>query len=250
MTFKLGKKPARAWGGGSRFRLARYADTAALPPLPQNFGHGSLISSWPMLANDRYGDCVWAGAAHETMLLAKEAGNTVTFTDANVLSDYAAVTGFDPDDPSTDQGTDMQVAASYRRKTGIVDATGKRHAIAAFLSVDPANTQHILLAAYLFVCGVGLQLPSSALDQVDKGQVWDVVSGSPIEGGHYVPLIGRQDGLLAFVSWGRVQYATQRFLATYCDEAVAYLSEEDLVNQKSADGFDYATLSDDLKELA
>jgi len=250
VTYRLGKKPAREWGGGSRFRLARYADTAALPALPQAFGHGGLISSWPMLANDRYGDCVWAGAAHETMLLAKEAGNTVNFTDSNVLSDYAAVTGFDLSDPSTDQGTDMQAAASYRRKTGILDASGKRHGIAAYLAVDAANTQHILLAAYLFVCGVGLQLPSSAFDQLDKGQTWDVVSGSPIEGGHYVPLIGRQDDLLVFVSWGRIQYATQQFLATYCDEAVAYLSQEDLVNQKSPDGFDYATLSADLKELA
>ncbi len=159
MTLKLGKKPARAWDGGSRFRLARYADPAALPPLPENFGHDKLISSWPMFANDRYGDCVWAGAAHESMLLAKEAGQSVAFTDANVLSDYAAVTGFNPDDSSTDQGTDMQVAASYRRTKGIVDATGKRHAIAAYLSVDPANTQHILLAAYMFVCGVGLQSP-------------------------------------------------------------------------------------------
>ncbi len=101
----------------------------------------------------------------------------------------------------------------------------------------------------MFVCGVGLQLPASALDQVDKGQVWDVVAGSPIESGHYVPLIGRQDDLFVFVSWGRVQYATPRFLATYCDEAVAYLSKEELINQKSPDGFDYATLCADLKEL-
>ncbi len=62
----------------------------------------------------------------------------------------------------------------------------------------------------MFICGVGLQLPSSALDQAE---VWDVVAGSPSEGGHYVPLIGRQDDLLVFVSWGRVQYATQRFLS-------------------------------------
>jgi hypothetical protein len=77
-----------------------------------------------------------------------------------------------------------------------------------------------------------------------------VVIGSPIEGGHYVPLIGRQRDLLVFVSWGRVQYASERFLTTYCDEAVAYLSQEDLINGKSADGFDYETLRADLNELA
>jgi hypothetical protein len=52
-----------------------------------------------------------------------------------------------------------------------------------------------------------------------------------------------------FVSWGRVQCATQRFLTTCCDEAIAYLSQEDLVNQRSPDGFDYATLCADLHEL-
>lgn len=187
MIYKLGKKPARS--GAIKLRFAAYADVAALPTPPAVFGHEGLISSWPMLANDRFGDCVWAGAAHETMLLAKEAGNTVTFTDADVLCDYATVTGFNPSDPSTDEGTDLQVAASYRRKTGIIDATGHRHTVASYLALEPGNIQHILLAAYLFVCGVGLQLPSAALDQAAKGQVWDVVPGSPNEGGHYVPLL-------------------------------------------------------------
>ena len=249
MSYKLGKKPART--GAIKLRFAAYADAAALPTPPAVFGHAGLISSWPMFANDQYGDCVWAGAAHETMLLTKETGNTITFTDADVLSDYAAVTSFNPSDPSTDQGTDMQVAASYRRKTGIIDATGHRHTVASYLALKPGNIQDILLAAYLFVCGVGLQLPSSALDQAAKRQVWDVVQGSPSEGGHYVPLFGRQaDGLLVFVSWGAIQMATQHFVQTYCDEAIAYLSQEDLVNQKSPEGFDYATLTADLARLA
>jgi hypothetical protein len=249
VSYKLGKKPART--GAIKLRFAAYADVAALPTPPGVFGHAGLISSWPMFANDQYGDCVWAGAAHETMLLTKEAGNTITFTDADVLSDYAAVTSFNSSDPSTDQGTDLQAAASYRRKTGIIDATGHRHTVASYLALEPGNIQDILLAAYLFVCGVGLQLPFSALDQAAKGQVWDVVQGSPNEGGHYVPLFGRQaDGLLVFVSWGAIQTATQRFVQTYCDEAIAYLSQEDLVNQKSPDGFDYATLTADLARLA
>jgi hypothetical protein len=250
--FKLGKKPARPWAApGSSFRFASYADAAALPVPSAMFGHASLIAAWPMFANDRYGDCVWAGAAHETMLLTKEGGNAVSFTDDNVLSDYAAVTGFMPDNPASDQGTDMQVAANYRRQTGIVDAAGRRHRIASFLAIEPGNMQDLLLASYMFVAGVGLRLPSSALDQTGKGETWDVVEGSPIEGGHYVPLLGRQaDGLLVFVSWGAVQLATERFVQTFCDEAMAILSQEDLVNDKSPDGFDLATLRADLARLA
>lgn len=250
--FKLGKKPARPWASpGSSFRFATYADAAALPVPPAVFGHASLITAWPMLANDRCGDCVWAGAAHETMLLLKEAGADVGFTDANVLSDYSAVTGFDPSNPASDQGTDMQAAARYRRQTGIVDAAGQRHRIASFLAIEPGNMPDLLLASYMFVAGVGLRLPSSALDQAEHGQAWDVVDGAPIAGGHYAPLFGRQaDGLLVFVSWGAVQLATERFVQTYCDEAIAILSQEDLVNDKSPDGFDLATLRADLARLA
>ena len=54
--------------------------------------------------------------AHETMLWNKEAARTVTLNNESVLKDYSAVTGFNPNDPNTDQGTDMQVAA--RRNTG------------------------------------------------------------------------------------------------------------------------------------
>jgi hypothetical protein len=205
-----------------------------------------------MLANDRYSCCVWAGAAHETMLLNKEAGNAVAFTDVNVLSDYAAVTGFDANDPSTDQGTDIQDAAAYRRQTGILDSTGKRHMITAYLALDPGDVDHLLLASYLFsAVGIGLSLPASAIDQSEKGQTWDVLSGSPNEGGHYVPLVGRlASGMLVSVSWGRAQLMTARFFQTFCDEAVAYVSTEDLINQKSPEGFSYADLVSDLAALA
>ena len=103
-----------------------------------------------MFANDRYGDCVWAGAAHETMLWT-EAMQTAAFNDKNVLSDYSAVTGFDPASPkATDNGTDMQEAASYRRKTGVLDAKGKRHKVLAYLALRPGDIDQLALAMYLF----------------------------------------------------------------------------------------------------
>lgn len=250
MTFKLGKKPARP--GAVRLKLARYAVAAALPPLPASFGHETGIGArdWGMLANDRYGDCVWAGAAHETMLLAREAGNVVTFTDADVLGDYAAVTGFDPKVPVTDRGTDLQQAADYRRRIGIIDARGSRHRIAAYLALEPGNVEHLFAAAYLFgAAGIGLRLPDTALAQSEHGRAWDVVAGATIEGGHYVPLVGRRPDGLHVVSWGAIQVMTEAFLKIYCDEAIAYVSQECLVNQKSPEGFSYADLISDLTAL-
>lgn len=204
-----------------------------------------------MLANDRYGDCVWAGAAHETMLLAREADRAVTFTDADVLGDYAAVTGFDPARPDTDQGTDVVEAADYRRSTGVVDAIGARHKIAAYLALEPGNVQHLYQATYLFgVAGVGLQLPSSAIEQTKQRESWRVIAGAAIEGGHYVPLVGRQADGLHVVSWGVLQVMTEAFLQQYCDEAIAYVSEECLVGRKNPEGFAYDDLIADLAALA
>src|SRR5947209_12015282 len=169
---KLGKTAARPMA--MRFKLADYVDKKALPKPPKQFGHEALIpATWGMFGNDAWGDCVWAGAAHETMLWNAEAGRKVAFTDKCVLSDYSAVTGFNPKKPSTDQGTDMVVAASYRRKTGIVDASGKRHQVAAYLSIRPGDIAEHALAMWLFgAVGIGIEFPASAMDQFNAGKPW------------------------------------------------------------------------------
>src|SRR4029077_612040 len=141
---KLGKKPARP--GAVKFKLANFLVKTKLPTPPKVFGHQDLIGgNWQTLGNDRYGDCVWAGAAHETMLWNKEADRTVAFNNQSVLKDYSPGTGFDPNDPNTDQGTDMQVAASYRRKTGVRDAAGKRHKVIAYLALTTGNADQLAL---------------------------------------------------------------------------------------------------------
>lgn len=159
MTFKLGKLPARP--GAVRFALATYAPTLSAPP-GKFTSHQTLVLDWQMLANDRYGSCVFSGAGHETMLWNREASRAVPFTDSAVLSDYTAVTGFNPADPSSDQGTDMAVAASYRRKTGVVDANGARHQVAAYLAITPGDKTALKQAIYRFsVVGIGIQFPAS-----------------------------------------------------------------------------------------
>jgi len=120
-----------------------------------------------------------------------------------------------------------------------------------YLALEPGNVEHLYQAAYLFgAAGIGLQLPASAPPQSARGEVWDVVADAPIAGGHYVPLIGRSVDGLQVVSWGAVQLMTEAFLKRYCDEAIAYVSQECLVDQKSPEGFAYADLISDLAALA
>lgn len=185
-------------------------------------------------------NCVWAGAANETTVWNHEARRHVAFTDGGVLSDYAAVTGFDPHRPDTDQGTDMAEAASYRRKTGIVDADGVRHKIDSYVALRAGDVDQLALATYLMgAAAIGLRFPDSASTQFDHRQPWTVVPGSPVNGGHYVPCVGvNSAGHLLVVTWGRVHAMTFDFYRAYSDEAMAYVSLEALTENLSPEGFD------------
>lgn len=252
---KLGKQPATEDPRDLRF--SSYVTAAKLPTPPAQFGHADLFGAkdWGMLGNDEWGDCAWAGPAHETMILTKEGGQPATFTTDGVLSDYAAGTGFDPNagppgKNPTDRGSDPRKVLKYRMGTGIVDANGTRHKIGAFVKLDQTNLEQVLTAAYLFeAVGIGIQFPSTAMAQFNSGQPWDVVPGATVEGGHYVPLVGR-NGNLQVITWGALQEMTPAFFAQYCDEAWAYLSVEDLDGKgETAEGFNLAELKADLQSV-
>lgn len=244
---KLGKTPARL--GAVKLKFETYADTSALPKVPKSFGHEGLIADWGMLGNDQVGDCVLAGGGHETMMWTKEGGVPVQFSTANTVKDYSRITGYNPADPNTDQGTDMQAAASYRQKMGLADANGKRHKIGAYLALRPGDLNQHLLAAYLFgAVGIGIEFPSSAMDQFNSGKPWSIVRGSKIEGGHYVPVVAHR-GNLVVVTWGRTQQMTTTFFKKYNDESVVYLSPEMMVSGKSPEGFDMTSLMSDLQAI-
>lgn len=245
---RLGKTPARQ--GAIKFSIDTYTDTSSLPATPVTYGHQGLISTWGMFGNDRYGDCVWAGAAHEHMLWNKEANKDVSFTDNSVLSAYSTVTGFNPNDPSTDQGTDMELAAKFRRQTGILDSNNVRHKISAYLNLPVGNETKIKQATYLFSgVGLGFQFPDVAMDQFNQGKPWTVVSRAHIEGGHYTPIVGYDAQYVYLVTWGKIQKATWQFVLKYMDEGIVYLNGEFFINGKTMEGLDVLTLQKDLNKL-
>lgn len=253
-ALKLGKAPAS--DDARDLLFANYLDAAKLPPAPSEFGHETLFGAkaWGMLGNDEWGDCAWAGPAHETMLLSAEGGVAATFTTEGVLSDYAAGTGFDanagaPGHNPTDKGSEVRKVLAYRRKTGIIDAARKRHQIGAFVKLEAKNLTHIYQAMYLFqAVGIGIEFPGSAMEQFNKGEPWSVVAGAQIEGGHYVPCIAKRANI-EIVTWGALQQMTVEFFERYCDEAWAYISTEDLQKEASPEGFDLAQLKADLAKL-
>lgn len=249
---KFGKLPARRGAVSLKFGAIFNAD--ALPTPPTHFGHYNVPVAWGALGNDRYSDCVFAGAAHETMVWANEAGMSVSFTDQCVLADYSRVTGFDPLKPASDQGTDMQEAASFRRKTGIVDANGMRHCIDGYLALRPGDVDQLMTAVWLTgAAGVGLRFPNTADDQFGARVPWTPKKGGTIIGGHYVPCIGRNsNGDLLVVTWGRLHAMSPEFYTLYCDEAIAYISYEALraSDKLTPEGFDAVQLQQKIAALA
>lgn len=252
---RFGKTAARK--DAVKLKFADVFKASTLPTPPASFGHQNLMAdgNWHMLDNDQYGDCVFAGAAHEHMLWTMEGGTPRSrFTSVDVLSDYTAVTGFDPTKPATDQGTDMQVAAAYRQTTGIRDALGLRHRIDAYAALRVGDINQITIAAYLFgAIGIGVNCPSSMEQQFIQGKPWDVINSDTIDGGHYIPLVGKNNnGNFLFITWGKVQEATPAWVEAFMDEGICYMDLE-LVNANtkiSPEGFNQDALSGYLKEVS
>ena len=250
MTLMLGKTQARP--DAVTFKLATYLpEVAKLPPVPPTFGHEDLLPAdlGGMLGNDQYGDCVWAMLARAIMLATAEGGKPAHFDTASVLAAYSAATGFDPNDPSTDNGTDMAYAASWMRKHGMKDANGVVHKAAAYLALEPGNfTQH-MQAAYLFgSVSVGIRFVDYAMTEFNDDKPWAVERGGKIEGGHGILLLCRR-GLTGVATWGKLQMMTSAFLRKFNDESYVIVDWEMLKNGTTPEGFNAAQLTADLKAL-
>lgn len=241
--------------GAIKLRFATYANYTTLPTPPDVFGHYDLITDWGMLGNDDWGDCALAGACHQTMLWTKEGGSQAPFDTPAALRNYHEVAGFDPNagppgSNYTDNGTDMGVLARHWQRKGIVDSNGAYHVVVAVMDLNPGDLRELWAATYLFqTVGLGFSMPATAMQQFEQGKPWDVVANDGgIEGGHYVPAVGRlANGNLLIVTWGKTQEVTPAFYQKYSNQGIVALSEEMLIESKSIDGFDDSLLKADLK---
>lgn len=254
MSLPLGKQDATPLRSGtarySDFRLALVKDPqVSLPPFPANFGHANAFSGdgWQMLGNgpddsvfpgfQGCGDCAWAGPGHEIMESAKTSGRPVPpFSGKTIVSQYSAYSGYNPRTGQNDNGSNLQDVLAWRQTKGIADDTGAIHTIGQVVALTPGNLQEIWECAWLFErVGLGVQVQAAQQEQFAQGVAWDYVPGSPVVGGHYVPVMGRW----ALVSWARRVGFTNRYVVNLNDEAYAYVDDElyARVTGETAEGF-------------
>lgn len=257
MERKLGKKPHTP--DGRDLMLAAYIDKAVLPTPPETFTSAEVVQDgeWGMLLNDQLGDCVPAGISHAQLVLGRLGEHHPEFGEHSVLAAYEEWGGYVPGDPSTDEGTDMRVAAKQWQRKGILDNHSQYHRSGAYLWLEPGNLEELFLASFIFKNGIiGYQLPRSAMEEFDAAEaerrrpIWDYDASSPIEGGHCVPGFGRVAELFDSVSWGSRVGVSGAFIENYMDSGFTVVSSSMLgADGETPEGLDHEKLIADLKQL-
>jgi hypothetical protein len=226
--------------------------TKELAPPPDKVDYSAPVKTWPMMGNDKYGDCTCAAAGHMIEEWTANIGTEKTLPDSAVLAAYNHFSKGNPD-----AGANMLDVLKYWRKTGIA---GDR--IDSFVQLEPHNVMQVKDAVNLFgACYIGVALPDFAVSSgVDflkvpwvvppKGAVGDAAPNQ--NNGHCIPAVGYDDRNLYVVTWGALKMMSWQFYTTYMDEAFAVLSP-DWFNQKlggkSPCGFDMDTLRADLSAV-
>jgi len=229
----------------------RYVDPIDVHIPDGPLGHADKVADWGMLANDRAGDCAWAMAAHEVMVLNAANSRSVQFTDDDVLSDYAAGTGYDPKTGANDNGTNMFQLYMYRKNIGVVDHAKVRHRIQAFLEITPDKIEEVAAGVYMFgSVGIGIRVYDWMEEQFQAGEPWSPQRGGKFKGGHAIPVVGRKaNGNYVVVTWGTLQEITPEFYLRYTTSAFVGVTQDYLTGDKTPEGLDSAKLIMDLPKI-
>ena len=229
--FKLGKKPAKR----DRRNLQLKAILRAPVKVPEeyDFDTAHVGVPTPVFANDRVGDCVIAGRAHQTLRFELvEQHEVIAITDGEVLKEYFLETG------GPDTGLVVLDSLKRWRKRGWI-AADDRYFITAFAEIDRGAPSEVKRTVYTDLgVGLGISLPLTAQKEFEAGKPWATTTGpgsSPGSwGGHYVYVTGYTTLGPTCVTWGRKQQMSWAFFSRYCDEAYAVIDAINTAKKRRA----------------
>ena len=238
---KLGKAPAKK--APRRLKLGKYL-TAELPPAPDSCRNSRGITEWGMFLNDSLGCCTIAagGHAYQGLVLSQISPGVkpgiIMPSDDTILRYYEDWDGYDPQDPSTDQGGEETDVLNKWRKNGF---SGR--SLQAYADPDPTNIEHVKQAIYLLGgLYIGVALPTGWQNK----PLWDANMGEAGSwGGHAVWVPDYDEDGPSCITWGEMQRFTWDGFTQYVDEVHGLIVPE----WKPPAGFDKAALVADLQEI-
>ena len=202
--------------------LGDFLDKAtAWPPVPAaGWEFAVPPGDWGMLGNDTVGDCAIAGIYHLLQGQSYNTDNPLHGTTDQALALYSAVTGYNPSDPSSDQGTVLVSLLDYVVKNGVemLDVTGKTVTveIVGYASLDISSVAQRRYGAFTFGGAfLGINCPEKCESDTDN---WNFGPGLPLAGGHCITQEGEGAAGGQTCSWGMIIPTSNSFYAAYLDE--------------------------------
>jgi len=201
-----------------------------LPPPPASVDYTKdMPANLGMMLNDSLGDCTCAAVYHAIQVWTFNATNgagMVTAPDPDVEQLYIRACGYNPRVSGEGPGGNEQHVLTYLLRNGAPYGPNAQstHKIAAFIEVDPRNTDDVKRT--INECGVsyiGFNVPQFIVPtNGPPPAVWDVQdTDTTIVGGHAVVLAGYTAAGARLISWGQYYTMTWAFFAKYVDESYA-----------------------------
>jgi hypothetical protein len=244
MPLMFGRLPAHPEELAPRLKLGPYLGALAAPPAQVDWY--SAVTDWPMFLNDSIGDCTESMVGHLIENASRYGGgSTIEIGDHDVLTAYERVSGYNPSNPSTDQGAVLQDVYGDWRKTGVGG-----HKALAFAQIEYRNLLEVRQAVQHFgAVGLGIVVTQDMMDDFDAGLPWARSTGQQL-GGHAVPVVGYDAEHVYVVTWGKVQPMAWGVLVHATDEAwVAVLPEWFSAAGHDPEGVDLHGLGEAFHEL-
>jgi len=221
------------------------------PPSSGTYRPKAATALSQMYNNDALGDCVIAWMAHAIgTFTANATGTPAIFTSDEIISMYAAIGGYSPADPSTDQGCDENTALDYWLSTGFLG-----HKISGVLSVDATNAQECAAAVWLFenlMFGVALPDEWTHPMAAGSGFVWDVAGDPDPDQNHCFGSVSWDENGVGVETWamdGSITYdAVKKYAVANAGGQLFSVITPEILNRatmRAPNGFDFNQLSAD-----
>lgn len=188
----LGKKPARIDPRNLKFR-ALLPRKLPEPPFQYDVDFDNE-DIWPLplpvFANDRYGCCVIAGRANQTLRFERvEQGLALPISDDDVLHEYW-LEGDPTGKTKPDEG--LYILDSLKAWRQGWQAAGRSYNIYAFAEISKTKQREIQLAIWLLSgLQAGVLLHQSDMDQLERKEIWNLTSTpGEVVGGHLMFTVG------------------------------------------------------------
>lgn len=222
--------------------------TPEIAPPPESFDNLITVSNkikisdptklYPMLGNDRFGDCTIAAMAHARTVYAGLIGWKYIPKECTVTKLYRKLTG------GPDTGLVELDVLNYWKKN---DFNGEKILAYAKIS-DLKNHVHIKQAIQLFGgLYLGFNVQENCLSDFSDRTPW--TPGKLLNEGHAIFAASYDPDYITVLTWGNTQKGTWDWWDECVDEAYVILPME-AQNPDFAPGFNYQQLETDLTIIA